>query len=204
MTQNDDEELYGISARALLRGLKTSQILKHNETLKQQGNALDEELLKDKGAVKEVEYYANALGNLNIIDNILVGGIEGSCALKHELVELSALQGAGYDIYNANDIEIIVQQFKQAFKTSLPQQFIPFHLEALKAELEYAQEKLRAKKIEVGLGMIAKALYHLDVEEESLERGLTEKLDKTMIELDALNINYPSGEPIPEELKNAL
>ncbi|MEN8215864.1 MAG: hypothetical protein ABFS56_05710 [Pseudomonadota bacterium] len=200
----ETDELYGISARALLRGFNTSKILKHNETLKQQDRALDDELLKDKGAIKEVEDYANALGNPNIIDNILMGGIEGSCALKHELVELSALRRAGWDIYNTGDIEIIVQRFKQAFEIYQPQKYIPFHLEALKAELEYAQEKLRAKDIEVGLGMIAKALYHLDVEEKSLDRGLTEKLDKTIIELDALNINYPSGESIPEELENAL
>jgi hypothetical protein len=66
------DELSGISARTLLRRLKTSQILKGNEILKQQERALDEELLTDKQALKEVEDYANALGNPNIIDNILL------------------------------------------------------------------------------------------------------------------------------------
>jgi len=187
-----------------LSKLKTSKILKANEELKQKERALDEALLKDKQALKEVEDYANALGNSNIIDNILIGGIEGSTALKHELVELAALHSAGWDIYNPNDIETISRRFEQAFKTYQPQQYIPFHLEALKAELKYAQEKLRTKGIEADLGMIAKALYRLDMEEKNLERGLPKKLDKTMMELAALNINYPFNESIPKELKNAL
>jgi hypothetical protein len=198
------DDLYGISARTLLRRLKTSKILKGNETLKQQCRALDEDLLTDKQAIKEVEDYANALGNPNIIDNILMGGIIGSAALKHELVELTALRSAGLDIDNTNDIEIIVQGFKKAFRIHQPQQYIPFHLEALKAELEYAAEKLRAKGINVELGMIAKALYYLDVEEQDMDGGLSGKLDKTTIELDALNISYPFQIPIPEDLKNAL
>jgi aryl carrier-like protein len=199
-----DEELYGISTRALLRGLKSSQILKENERLKQQGRALDEALLTDKQALKEVEEYAKALGNPNIIDNILMGGLIGSAALKHELVELSALRRAGLDIDNTQHIELIVQGFKKAFIIQQPQHYIPFHLEALKAELEYAADQLRAKGIDVELGMIAKALYHLDVEEQDMEVGLTGKLDKTTFELDALNISYPFKVPIPEELKNAL
>jgi hypothetical protein len=36
------------------------------------------------------------------------------------------------------------------------------------------------------------------------DRELTEKLDKTVTELEALNINYPFNKPVPEELKNAL
>jgi hypothetical protein len=141
------DELYGISARTLLRGLKTSKILKGNEILKQQNRALDEELLTDKQALKEVEDYANALGNPNIIDNILMGGIIGSAALKHELVEITALRQAGWDIDNLNDIGDIKQKFVQALDTHEPQHYIPFHLEALKAELEYAAEKLCAKGI---------------------------------------------------------
>jgi hypothetical protein len=198
------DDLYGISARTLLRGLKISKILKGNETLKQQYRALDEDLLTDKQAIKEVEDYANALGNPYIIDNILIGSIEGSCALKHELTEVAALGCAGWDIDNISDIEVIKQKFAGALDTQEPQYYIPFHLEALKAELEYAAEKLRAKGIDVELGMIAKALYHLDLEEQALERGLTEKLNKTTFELDALNINYPFKVPIPEDLKNAL
>jgi hypothetical protein len=135
------DELYGISARALLHQLKTSKILKANEQLKQQNRALDEELLTDKQALKEVEYYADALGNPSIIDNILMGGIEGSTALKHELVEIAALRRAGWDIYNPNDIEAISLRFEQAFKLHQPQQYIPFHLEALEAELVYAHDK---------------------------------------------------------------
>jgi hypothetical protein len=198
------DELYGISARTLLYQLKISKILKANEKLKQKNRGLDEVLLKDKQALKEVEDYANALGNPNIIDNILIGGIEGSSALKHELVEIAALYRADWDIYNSKDIETISRRFEQAFKTYQPQQYIPFHLEALKAELQYTQEKLRTKGIEANLGMIAKALYRLDAEEKNLERGLSKKLDKTMMELAALNINYPFNESIPKELKNAL
>jgi hypothetical protein len=52
--------------------------------------------------------------------------------------------------------------------------------------------------------MIAKALYHLDIEEQYFELKLTEKLDKTVTELEALNIDYSFNEPIPKELKNAL
>jgi hypothetical protein len=198
------DELYGISARALLHQLKTSKILKANEQLKQQNRALDEELLTDKQALKEVEYYADALGNPSIIDNILMGGIEGSTALKHELVEIAALRRAGWDIYNHNDIEAISLRFEQAIKLHQPQQYIPFHLEALEAELVYAHEKLRSKGIEAALGMIAKALYRLDLEEQDFDIELTEKLDKTVTELEALNINYSFNEPIPKELKNAL
>jgi hypothetical protein len=209
MENNEDDndfsnDLSGISTRTLLRRLKTSQIVTGNEILKQQKRALDEELLTDKQALKEVEAYANALGNPNIIDNILMGGIIGSAALKHELVELSALRRADLDIGNSNDIGEIKQKFFQAFDTHEPQHYIPFHLEALKAELEYAANKLRAKGIDVDLGMIAKALYQLDIEEQSVEGGLSRKFDKTTMELDALNISYPFNQPIPEDLKNAL
>ena len=86
-----------------------------------------------------------------------------------------------------------------------PQNYIPFHLQAMKAELEYAQIHLSIKGIEAELGMIAKALYHLDVDEELWQNNrYTSKLEKTQNELDALSISYPANEPIPEELKNAL
>jgi hypothetical protein len=164
--QQSRDELYGISARRLLRDFKVSKILKANEQLGQQGRPLDDELLTNKQALKEVEDYACVLGNPNIIDNILIGGIEGSCALKHELVELAALRHAGLDIYDTHNIGIIKQLFGQALDTQKPQDYILFHLEALKAELEYAQEQLCKKGIEADLGMIAKALYHLDIEEQ--------------------------------------
>ena len=67
-----------------------SKIVKANQALVKQERGLDTELLKDKQAIKEVEAYTKALGNPNIVDNILVGGIEGSAALKHEMVEINA------------------------------------------------------------------------------------------------------------------
>jgi len=200
------EELSGISARTLLHGFKASQILKGNEQLKQQGRALDEALLTDKRAIKEVETYANALGNPCIIDNILIGGIEGSAALKHEIVEINVLHQTGWDIHEPKHIEQIKHLFAQSIRTGEPQNYIPFHLQAMKAELEYAQNQLLVKGIEAKLGMIAKALYYLDLEEKILEEQFmyTPKLEKMRDELDALGIRYPKGEPIGEELKNAL
>ena len=63
--------------------------LEGNKELVKQERGLDSELLKNKQVIKDIEAYAKALGNLNIIDNILVGGIEGSAALKHEMVEIN-------------------------------------------------------------------------------------------------------------------
>jgi hypothetical protein len=133
-----------------------------------------------------------------------VGGIEGSTALKHEMVEINVLHQAGWDIYEPKHIE--QQLFAQSIKTGEPQNYIPFHLQAMKAELTYAQTQLRIKGIEAELGLIAKALYRLDVEEQILEKQFiyTAKFEKTRYELDALGIKYPKGEPIGEELKNAL
>ena len=202
--ETSTNKLDGMPAKALQR-LKPSTILKGNKELVKQERGLDSELLKDKQVIKNVEAYAKALGNPNIIDNILVGGIEGSTALKHEIVEINVLHQTGWDIYEPNQIKRIKQLFAQSIKMGEPQNYIPFHLEAMKAELEYAQTQLSIKGIEAELGMIAKALYHLDVDEELWKKNIyTLKLEKTQNELDALGINYPANEPIPEELKNAL
>jgi hypothetical protein len=127
-------DLDGMPAKALQR-LKPSTILKGNKELVKQERGLDSELLKDKQVIKDVEAYAKALGNPNIIDNILVGGIEGSTALKHEMVEINVLHQTGWDIYEPKHIERIKQLFAQSIKMGEPQNYIPFHLHAMKAEL---------------------------------------------------------------------
>lgn len=197
-------ELDGMPARALLR-FRPSTILKANEELVKQARGLEPELLENKQVLKEVEFYADALGNPNIIDNILVGSIEGSCALKHEQVEIDLLRQSGWDIYDSHQIEQIKQLFAQSIETGEPQNYIPFHLQAMKTELEYARALLQKKGIDADLGMIAKALYHLDRDEELLLKDIyTSKLEKTQLELEALGIYYPTHKPIKEDLKNAL
>lgn len=139
-----------------------SKIVKANQALVKQERGLDTELLKDKQAIKEVEAYAKALGNPNIVNNILVGGIEGSAALKHEMVEINAWRTAGWNFDDPAHIQQIVTRFAQSFETGSPQNYVPFHLTALKAELEYVQAEVRKKGIDADLGMIAKTLYRLD------------------------------------------
>ncbi|RKZ60530.1 MAG: hypothetical protein DRR08_11135 [Candidatus Parabeggiatoa sp. nov. 2] len=197
-------ELDGMPTRALQR-FRPSTILKANKELVKQARGIEPELLENKQAIKDVEVYAEALGNPNIIDNILVGGIEGSCALKHELVEINLLRKSGWDIYDSHHIEQIKQLFAQSIETGEPQNYIPFHLQAMKTELEYAQALLQKKGIYADLGMIAKVLYHLDLDEELFKKDIyTSKLEKTQLELEALGIHYPTHKPIKEELKNAL
>lgn len=96
-------------------------------------------------------------------------------------------------------------KFAQSFETGSPQKYVPFHLMALKAELEYVQAEIRKKGIDADLGTIAKTLYRLDKDEEILNQtGIyPDKLQKVLDELNALDIRY-SKAPIPEEIKNAL
>jgi hypothetical protein len=118
------------------------------------------------------------------------------------LAEVRELGKAGFDIYDPADVRRIVDLFGKADATHQPGRYIPFHLAALRAELEYVQAALRGRGVEVELGMIIKALYRLDIDEA--QGKITEKLQKTLDELDDLGIRYPWGLPVPKELADAL
>ena len=75
---------------------------------------LGPDLLTNPSALQEVEYYANALNNKVTIPDILEGGIRGSAVLKHELVEVNALETASFDIHNPTHIDEIINRFEDS------------------------------------------------------------------------------------------
>jgi hypothetical protein len=132
----------------------------------------------------------------------MLGGVSGSSALLHELTEARELAKAGFDIYDPADMRRIKDLFDQSIATHQPKKYIPFHLAALRKELEYAQAVLRRRGVEADLGMIAKALYLLEAKERMTP--LPDVLDKTMDELNDLGIPYPWGMAVPRDLIDAL
>ncbi|MFA7269879.1 MAG: phage minor head protein [Sterolibacterium sp.] len=182
------ENLNGASPRALwnqvVAELSPSDILKMKN--------LDPALLADIGAVKSAEYYISQIRPA-ILHEIAQGGLPGSAALKHEIAEVAALRQAGLNIYENADIAKIVAAFGAAEKTFDPAAHIPWHLAALKAELEYVQAKLAERGVHASIGECARSVYGYHSKDADM------KMD---IELQALGETFPDA--AKEEIIRAL
>ncbi|MDP2786200.1 MAG: phage minor head protein [Sulfurimicrobium sp.] len=181
------ENLNGASPRALWNRVVSE--LAPSEIMKMKN--LDPALLDNIGAVKGAEYYISQIRPA-ILHEIAQGGLPGSAALKHEIAEVAALRLAGLNIYENSDIEKIVAAFGAAEKTFDPAAHIPWHLAALKAELEYVRDTLKGKVL-ISLGEAARIAYP----------GMSEAAElKMFFELSALGEKMP--DLLREEVANAL
>lgn len=183
------EDMPGATPRfvnKLLSDLTPSDILKVGD--------LDSGLLQDIGAVKAAEYYINQV-RASILNEIKQGGLTGSSALAHELAEVQALEKAGLDIFEPGDLAKIISAWTAYAESGYQKAaaLVPWHLAALKAELEYVQGVLRAKGVEITLGEAARVAYP----------GLTEAAEEKMIiELAAIGETLPAA--LREEIVRAL
>ena len=138
--------------------------------------ALSEAALQHVGAVRAAEHYIRAMRG-GILDEIAAGGIRGSAALKHELAEVAALTKAGRNIFDPDAIAAIRADFAAALKHDDPARYIPWHLQALREELEYAERALRRHGVSASdLREVARALYG-ELEDLADEKMLSELLE---------------------------
>lgn len=89
-------------------------------------------------------------------------------------------------MHNPEDIEKIKDLFRQAAETGEPEKHIPFHLNALKKELEYVQKKLAEKNITASLDEVASALYHVSPDDNDYEI----RFEKLSAEFEAIGIKW--------------
>ncbi len=101
--------------------------------------------------LKRAEHYIKVI-RPGILDEVAQGGIRGSAALVHELTEVDALRAAGLNVYDPDDIGKIVAAFEMARKTAEPKAHVPWHLLALRAEINFAFGKLAARGRGFGVG----------------------------------------------------
>lgn len=185
------KNLNGASPRALwnrvVSELAPSEIMKMDN--------LDSALLADVGAVKAAEYYVRQVRE-GILKEISQGGIAGSAALKHELTEVAEITKAGLNIYDNGDIVKIIAAFGSAEKTGDPAAHVPWHLVALRAELEYAQHRIQALGFRLSLGEIAMVIYG------DLTGFGEEAILKMALDLDAIGEKWP--ESVQEEVLHAI
>jgi len=183
-------DLVGAMPRRALNWLKAE--LAPSEIMKATG--LDPALMGDVGAVKAAEYYARQI-RPGLIDEITAGGLTGSAALKHEIAEVQALRQAGLSIYEPEHIRQVRAAFDAAASGDTATH-IPWHLDALGAELEYARSVLARAGHALSLGDTARVIYP-GIEQLGEEAAL-----KMATELRAIGAQWPTS--ISEEVANAI
>ena len=185
------DSLAGSAPRAIFNQIRAE--LTPSAILKVPG--LDADLLADVARVKRAEHYIGAIRPA-ILGDIAEGGIRGNAALVHELTEVEALRAAGLNVYDPDDIDKIVAAFRLASETSEPETHIPWHLLALRAEVDYAVTKLAARNIEASSSEVARGLYGVDVANRNL-------MEKMYIEMHAIGAQW-SDAPARQEVIDAL
>jgi hypothetical protein len=185
-------ELHGITPREAFTYLQTlTQAVAETRVSKFKG--IDPDLLADRFQLLKTNFYILQL-RPGILDEIRQGGIAGSAALVHEMEEVRQLEAAGRNIFKPAVLADVGREFDDAIALGKPTEYIPYHMAALLAELEYARDKLaQAGFKEDDLGMVARALYG------KLEG---DNRDKMLMELGELG--YQWVDSIPPELEAAV
>lgn len=186
------ESLSGITPREAFDYVsKLTQAI--SETRISKFNGVDPDLLRDTAHLLKTNFYILQL-RPSILAEIRQGGIIGSAALKHEMEEVKQLEGSGRSVFNPSTIAAVEREFDNAVVLGDPMKYIPYHMAALLAELEYARDKLALMGFNTNdLGLVARAIYG---------KLQGDHLEKMQVELAELG--YIWSDSVPPELEIAL
>ncbi|WP_051543202.1 phage minor head protein [Thiothrix lacustris] len=186
------DSLSGITPREAFEYVsKITQAIGETRISKFKG--VDPDLLKDMFHLLKTNLYILQL-RPGILGEIRQGGIAGSAALKHEMEEVRQIEKGGRSVFSPGAVAAIEQEFDNAVALGNPAKYIPYHMAALLAELEYARDKLAPLGFKTDdLGVVARAIYG------NLQGTGLEKME---IELAELGYQWPGN--IPPELEAAI